>query len=61
MSLITAPRASRLEPTWLDAEYNQRARHPEHVEIGERWQTASSLVQRLESWRRDVQIGRAHV
>ncbi len=57
MSLITAPRASRLEPTWLDAEYNQRARHPEHVEIGARWQTASSLVQRLESWRRDVRYG----
>ena len=25
MSPITAPRAARLEPTWLDAEYNQRA------------------------------------
>ena len=57
MSLSTAPRAARLEPTWLDAEYDQRARHPEHVEIGARWQTASSLVQRIESWRRDVRYG----
>ena len=55
--LATAPRASRLEPAWLDTEYDQRARHPEHVEIGARWQTASSLVQRLESWRRDVRYG----
>jgi len=55
---LTAPsRASRLDPAWLDAEYDQRARHPEHVEIGARWETASSLVQRLESWRRDVRYG----
>jgi len=55
---LTAPsRASRQDPAWLDAEYDQRARHPEHVEIGARWETASSLVQRLESWRRDVRYG----
>jgi arylformamidase len=55
---LTAPsRASRLDPAWLDAEYDQRARHPEHVEIGARWETASALVQRLESWRRDVRYG----
>jgi len=55
---LTAPsRASRVDPAWLDAEYDQRARHPEHVEIGARWETASSLVQRLESWRRDVRYG----
>lgn len=57
MSLAAAARASRLEPTWLDAQYNQRARHPEHVEIGARWQTASALVHRLESWRHDVRYG----
>jgi len=55
---LTAPsRPARLDPAWLDAEYDQRARHPEHVEIGARWETASSLVQRLESWRRDVRYG----
>ncbi|MFL6677233.1 MAG: alpha/beta hydrolase [Burkholderiaceae bacterium] len=57
MSLNAPSRASRLDPAWLDAEYDQRARHPEHVEIGARWETASSLVQRLESWRRDVRYG----
>ncbi len=57
MTLATPLRPSRLDPTWLDAEYNQRARHPEHVEIGARWQTASALVQRLESWRGDVRYG----
>ena len=57
MTLSPPPRASRLDPAWLDAEYDQRARHPDHVEIGARWQTASSLVQRLESWRGDVRYG----
>lgn len=57
MSLTVPSRASRLDPAWLDAEYDQRARHPEHVEIGARWETASSLVHRLESWRADVRYG----
>ena len=57
MSLTAPSRAARLDPAWLDAEYDQRARHPEHVQIGARWETASSLVQRLESWRRDVRYG----
>ena len=57
MTLANPPRTARLDPTWLDAEYNQRARHPEHVEIGARWRTASALVQRLESWRGDVRYG----
>ncbi len=57
MSLTPAPRAARLEPGWLDTEYDQRARHPEHLQIGARWQAASLLVQRLESWRRDVRYG----
>ena len=49
--------AGRHDPAWLDAEYNQRARHPEHVEIGARWATASALVQRIDSWRGDVRYG----
>jgi len=57
VTLSTPPRASRFDPAWLDAQYDQRARHPDHVEIGARWQTASSLVQRLESWRGDVRYG----
>jgi arylformamidase len=57
VTLTTPSRVSRFDPSWLDAEYDQRARHPEHVEIGARWQTASALVQRLESWRSDVRYG----
>jgi arylformamidase len=57
VTLSLPPRASRLDPAWLDAQYDQRSRHPDHVEIGARWQTASSLVQRLESWRGDVRYG----
>jgi len=57
VSLTVPSRAARLDPAWLDAEYDQRTRHPDHVEIGARWETASSLVQRLESWRRDVRYG----
>ena len=57
MTASATSRASRLDPAWLDAEYDQRARHPEHVEIGARWETASSLVQRIESWRSDVRYG----
>jgi arylformamidase len=54
----TAPsRASRVDPAWLDAEYDMAARHPDHAEIEGRWQTASALVQRLESWRADVRYG----
>ena len=57
MTLTVLPRASRLDPTWLDSEYDVSARHPELPEIEARWQTASALVQRLESWRRDVRYG----
>ena len=57
MTLTTPPRVSRTDPDWLHAEYHARARHPEHVEIFARWQTASALVQRLESWRGDVRYG----
>ena len=57
MSLSLAPRGANPEPAWLEAEYNLRARHPEHVEVVERWRTASSLVRRIESWRGDVRYG----
>ena len=57
MTLASPPRAARLDPSWLNAEYDNRTRHPEHVEILARWQTATALVQRLESWRGDVRYG----
>lgn len=57
MSLSTAPRAANHEPAWLESEYDLRTRHPEHVDVFERWRTASSLVHRIESWRSDVRYG----
>ena len=32
------------DPAWLDAQYNNRARIPEHAQIFERWASASALV-----------------
>ncbi len=57
MSLSSAPRVALHEPQWLESEYNLRARHPDHVEVLESWRTASALVHRLESHRRDVRYG----
>ncbi|MBT9594724.1 MAG: alpha/beta hydrolase [Vitreoscilla sp.] len=35
---------SQLDPGWLDTQYNNRARVPEHVAIIDRWRQASQLV-----------------
>lgn len=52
------PRAGLLaDAAWLEAEYDLRARHPDHEEEFARWRTASGLVQRIESSRRDVRYG----
>ena len=52
------PRAAALaDSAWLEGEYNLRARHPDHEEEFARWRTASALVHRIESWRRDVRYG----
>ena len=32
------------DPAWLDAQYNNRARIPEHAQIFERWSSASELA-----------------
>ncbi len=34
----------RKDPAWLDAQYDARARVPQHMEIIERWAKASALV-----------------
>jgi len=55
-----APRVATLaDPSWLEAEYNLRARHPDHVEVMARWRTSSDLVRRLEPRRLDVRYGPA--
>ena len=34
----------RLDPTWLDAQYNNRARVPDHADVLRRWADASALA-----------------
>ena len=34
----------RLDPTWLDAQYNNRARVPDHAQVMSRWAQASALA-----------------
>lgn len=47
----------RFDPAWLDAEYNNRARIPEHPQIFERWARASALTREQASRRLDVRYG----
>src|SRR3954470_11444574 len=51
------PAAAPADTAWLESQYNLRARHPEHEEEFARWRTASALVHRIESCRRDVRYG----
>lgn len=49
---------SHLDPVWLDAQYNNRARIPDHPAIFARWQEASSLArQGCPKQRLDVPYG----
>ena len=34
----------RFDPVWLDVQYNNRARLPEHPEILARWERASAFA-----------------
>lgn len=47
----------RLDPAWLDAQYNNRARIPEHPQIFERWARASALTREQASRRLDLRYG----
>jgi arylformamidase len=48
---------ARLDPAWLDRQYNNRARIPEHPMIFERWARASALARDSMSRRLDVAYG----
>ena len=45
------------DPAWLDAQYNNRQRVPEHAQIIERWQKASAWAREQSSCRIDVAYG----
>lgn len=48
---------ARLDPDWLDQQYNNRARIPEHPQIFERWAKASALSRDGMSRRLDIAYG----
>jgi arylformamidase len=48
---------TRYDPTWLEAQYNNRARIPEHPKIFELWSKASGLAREGLSRRLDVAYG----
>jgi arylformamidase len=50
---------ARPDPAWLDEQYNNRARIPEHPQIFERWERASALSREGLSRRIDVAYGDA--
>src|SRR5438105_9315071 len=47
------------DPAWLDLQYNNRARIPEHPQIFERWARASAMAREGLSRRLDVAYGDA--
>ncbi len=48
---------SQLDPSWLDAQYDNRARVPDHPAIFERWRQASQLVREQTRCELDVPYG----
>ena len=48
---------TRITPDWLDAQYNNRARIPEHGQIFERWAAASALARDRSLCHLDVGYG----
>lgn len=48
---------ARDDAAWLDAQYNNRARVPEHERIFEKWRQASALTREQASRRLDLRYG----
>jgi arylformamidase len=48
---------NQLDPAWLDAQYNNRARVPEHASILERWGRTSAVARERSSCYIDVPYG----
>lgn len=48
---------SRFDPQWLDAQYNNRARVPDHAAVFDRWRHASQLVRDQTRCALDVTYG----
>lgn len=48
---------SRFDSAWLDAQYNNRARIPEHAQIFKRWADSSAFAREHQSRRLDLRYG----
>ncbi len=48
---------ARYAPTWLDAQYNNRARVPDHAQVMARWSEASALARTAPAARLDLRYG----
>lgn len=48
---------SRRDPAWLDAQYNNRARVADHVQILQRWAAASTLARDKSTHHLDLRYG----
>jgi arylformamidase len=48
---------TRFDPAWLDAQYNNRARIPEHAAIFARWARASELARERSACHLDIAYG----
>jgi arylformamidase len=48
---------TRPDPAWLDAQYNARARIPDHAQIFERWANASALAREQSDCAIDLPYG----
>lgn len=47
----------KTDPAWADAQYNNRARVPDHAQIFARWQAASALARAESAPRLDIPYG----
>ena len=47
----------RLDPAWLDAQYNNRARIPDHQHLFDRWSRDSAIARDRSSRRLDIAYG----
>src|SRR3954447_7987796 len=52
-----AVRMPRLDPAWLDVQYNNRARIPDHQQLFDRWSRDSAIARDRSSRRLDVAYG----
>lgn len=48
---------NRHDPVWLESQYNNRARVPDHAAVFERWREASALVRQRSVAQLDVRYG----